>query len=314
MLKNNHFKSLLAVSSVNCYRAGCPAMVALGARRCTFMLIIMCMFLSVAAQADQLFDFQMKLANKGNAEAQFKVGEMYETGFGVKQDMTEAENWINMAARQGHETAGFKLLYWDVEKHGLNDGNKAKVDALKEKARAGNEQAQYYVGKMYAHGVGEQKNPDSAVEWLSKAALVGVLAAERELAAVKEDQQRIAIAKQREKEQAALKQREQQLELEKQRKLREQEQARAKAREKAMAEEAARKQAAEDAAARKAAEDAATRRAAQQDAARKATEQKQLAARQQALAKQKEAQNEADRQFEADPCSGKSARFLSTCR
>ena len=36
------------------------------------------------AQADGLFDFQMKLANKGNAEAEFHVGEMYETGFGVK--------------------------------------------------------------------------------------------------------------------------------------------------------------------------------------------------------------------------------------
>ncbi len=80
------------------------------------MLITLILFLPVVTQADGLFDFQMKLAKKGNAEAQFKVGEMYETGFGVKEDKTEAMNWINKAADQGHETAKFKLLYWDIEK------------------------------------------------------------------------------------------------------------------------------------------------------------------------------------------------------
>ena len=50
------------------------------------------------------------------------------------QDMKQAEEWINMAAKQGNETAGFKLLYWDIEKHGLNSSNKAGMDKLKEKA------------------------------------------------------------------------------------------------------------------------------------------------------------------------------------
>ena len=89
------------------------------------------------------FDFQMKLAKGGNPEAQFKVGEMYETGFGVKQDQKEAMTWITKSAEQGHETAGFKLLYWDVEKNGLKGANKAKVNELKKKAKAGDPQAQY---------------------------------------------------------------------------------------------------------------------------------------------------------------------------
>jgi TPR repeat protein len=285
------------------------------------MLMLLCLLLSTTAQADQLFDFQMKLAQKGNAEAQFKVGEMYETGFGVEQDMVQAENWIQMAARQGHETAGFKLLYWDLEKNGLNDSNRAQLDALRQKANAGNEQAQYYVGKMYAHGVGVKQDTDKAVDWLSKATLVGVLAAERELSAVKEQKQRIAIESRREQErQAELKRQQQrQAELEKQRA---EEQARARAREQAMekarAEEAARKRAAEhaaeQAASRQTAEQAAARQAAEQEAARKAAQERRLAAQQKARNEQKQARNNDDHTFEADPCKGKSARFLSTCR
>ena len=114
--------------------------IAANARVVMLMLIAIILLLPSITQADGLFDFQMKLAKKGNAEAQFKVGEMYETGFGVKEDKTEARNWITKASDQGHETAGFKLLYWDIEKNGVNDSNKAKFEALKAQANDGNAQ------------------------------------------------------------------------------------------------------------------------------------------------------------------------------
>lgn len=304
MLVNNVNKSSVAVFPPR----SCSKCLAIKTGPAFVILMIYCLFSTLLAHADGLFDFQMKLANKGNAEAQFKVGEMYETGFGVKQDMKQAEEWIRKAAGKGHETAGFKLLYWDVEKNGLNAGNKAKVDELNKKANAGNAQAQYYVGKMYAHGVGVKKNPDTAVDWLSKATLVGVLAAESELARVKEDQKKqAAYAKRREQEkQAELKQqREKQLELERQR------QAKVRANQ-----AAARQKAAKVSAAQKAAEEAAARKAAEEAAARKAAQQRQRHAQQQAKLKQqqKKAQKQRKQQFEADPCSGKSAKFLSTCR
>ena len=151
-----------------------------------FMLITLILILPSLSQADGLFDFQMKLAKKGNAEAEYKVGEMYETGFGVKKDLNEAKNWITKSASQGHETAKFKLLYWDLEKNGVTKANKADVEVMKTKANEGNPQAQFYVGKMHAHGIGVKKNPDKAITWLNKAAFVGVLAAERELTIVRD--------------------------------------------------------------------------------------------------------------------------------
>lgn len=153
------------------------------------MLITLMLLVPLAVQADDLFDSQMKSAKQGNAEAQLKVGEMYETGFGVEQNNMEARYWITRSANQNNETARFKLLYWDMKKKGLNDENKAKVEELNAKAKQGNAQAQYYLGKMYAHGVGIKKNPDIAIDWLNKAALAGVLEAELELASLMEEKQ-----------------------------------------------------------------------------------------------------------------------------
>ena len=282
----------------------------------SYFLLLFLLIVSTASQADALFDFQMKLAKKGNAEAQFKVGEMYESGTGVKQDMAEATNWITKAADQDHETANFKLLYWDMEKNGITDANKAKFEDLQAKAKSGNGQAQYYVGKMYANGIGVKKNPDKAISWLNKAALVGVLQAEPEIVKIREDKQRQALAKRRaeEKKRAQLKaqqERERQAKLEEQRKLQAKKQAEAKAKADAQAKKAQQDKAAAEARAK------ANREAAEKQrlVAQKEAEDREREAQKQALIKKREAEEKARKtQFESDPCSGKSARFLSTCK
>jgi TPR repeat protein len=285
-----------------------------------FALITLGFLFPAIAYADGLFDFQMKLAKKGNAEAEYKVGEMYETGFGVKKDMTEAMNWITKSANQGHETAGFKLLYWDIEKNGVNDANKAEFEALKTKAKEGNSQAQYYIGRMHANGVGVKKSSNKAISWLNKAALVGVLAAERELVLVRENKQRATLAKRRaeEKRRAQLKAKqdnERQAKLEQQRKLQAQKQSEAKAR---AAEMSRQNEASTAAAAAKLKSDKAIAAEETKQAsisAQKKAEEKRREAQKQALIKQRTAEEKKRKaQFESDPCSGKSARFLSTCR
>ncbi|MBE9559731.1 MAG: sel1 repeat family protein [Proteobacteria bacterium] len=296
--------------------------IAGGARRFVLVLLSLMVLLPSVSMADGLFDFQMKMAQKGNVEAQFKVGEMYETGFGTKKDMAQARIWIEKANAKGHETAGFKLLYWDLEKNGITKDNKAAVASLKAKANEGNPQAQYYVGKMTAYGVGTKKNTKKGLDWLNKAALVGVLEAEREMVDVREMKQKQDVTAQR---RAADKRRaDQKAKQARDRKAREQaqrkQQADVKARQakqQAAAKEKAKQNQAAAAAKQKANQQAAdqARIKAQKDAAaRQQADAKRREADKQALIKQRE-QEEKDRkaQFESDPCSGKSARFLSTC-
>lgn len=138
------------------------------------------------ARADVVFDFQMKLAQKGNAGAQLMVGEMYETGRGVERNMEQAISWISKAAEQGNKAAGYKLLFYDLEKNSVIADNKEQLDELVGAANAGDGHAQYYFGLMHTRGVGMRKNNKQALNWLSRASLQGITVAEDEIMRINE--------------------------------------------------------------------------------------------------------------------------------
>jgi hypothetical protein len=51
------------------------------------------------------FDSKLKAAEQGDAEAQWRLGLMYEFGEGVAQDYAEARRWYRKAAEQGNADA-----------------------------------------------------------------------------------------------------------------------------------------------------------------------------------------------------------------
>jgi TPR repeat protein len=51
------------------------------------------------------------VAGRGNADAQLRVGLLYERGEGVGQDMIEAYRWLKLAANQGHPKAAAELSF-----------------------------------------------------------------------------------------------------------------------------------------------------------------------------------------------------------
>ena len=283
------------------------------------MLVVVVFITEISgANADMVFDFQMKLAQKGNAEAQFKVGEMYESGRGVEKNMIEAKRWINKAAAQGNQAAGYKLLYYDLQQHGVTKDNKPKLGELQDAARDGDGYAQYYVGLLHSRGVGLKKNSNAALDWLGKASLVGVTAAEAEIVRVNEAKQG---AQQRAKQEAEEKLRAQE-EARRQLEVKRKEEERSKR--EAQREQQKRQQ--QDVAVKNEAEEEKKRlqkREAERAAAEKEAKKLQLIAqreaeaekkRQAVMAQRKKKEAEKKTQFESDPCSGKSARFLSTCR
>jgi TPR repeat protein len=270
-----------------------------------------------AARADMVFDFQMKLAKKGNAEAQYKVGEMYEAGRGVDANNEEAMKWFTQAANGGSQNAKDKLIYVDMEKNGLTKDNKADFEGLKTRAKGGDEYAQYYLGMMYSRGVGVKKNHQQADDLLGKASLSGVTAAETELARVREAQSSAQLRAQREAERKRLAAAEEA-------KLKEEERKKMEAKKKADEAERRKRDAQAAADKQKAAEQKA--RAEKEAAAKREAEKQRLLAQREAEAAERERQKQAllaerqkqeqekQQKFESDPCSGKSARFLSTCR
>ena len=54
-------------------------------------------------------------AEKGDADAQYNLGQMYRQGIGVPQDAAEAVKWYRLAAKQGYANAQAKLKAMDIK-------------------------------------------------------------------------------------------------------------------------------------------------------------------------------------------------------
>ena len=59
------------------------------------------------------------LADQGNADAQFEVGNMYLKGRGVPQDYAQAAVWLRAAADQGNAKGKINLGWMYESSHGV---------------------------------------------------------------------------------------------------------------------------------------------------------------------------------------------------
>jgi len=93
----------------------------------------------------EAIELSIKLADQGNADAQYQLGSMYSLGFVVPNNNKKAIEWWIKAADQGHADAQYKL------------------------------------GSMYDKGRVVPKDYEKAFEWYTKAAKQGNTAAQEEL-------------------------------------------------------------------------------------------------------------------------------------
>lgn len=108
-------------------------------------------------------------AESGIAEAQYRLGCMYEKGDGVSRDDTEAVKWLKLAAKQGHTKAQCKLGMKYFEGEGVSQDYSEAVTWLRKAAEQGIAKAQYNLGLMYENGQGVPKDDVEAVKWYLKA-------------------------------------------------------------------------------------------------------------------------------------------------
>jgi uncharacterized protein len=130
----------------------------------TLALSCLLMF-SAPAYADDTDTFKamVTLANKGNAEAQYHVGMMYNNGIGTERDLRQAFEWFQKSAAANDPLGAYKLgCYYDGQAAGIVERD--PDEALKYKlvaAKAGYALAQNDVAVHYAR----QENPDEAIRW-----------------------------------------------------------------------------------------------------------------------------------------------------
>ncbi len=113
------------------------------------------------------------LADKGNVDAQKKLGYLYYEGDGVTQDKTKAARWLHKAAEQGDAGAQVSMGYMYDNGDGVIQDKTEAVKWYRKAAEQGHDNAQAGLGYMYEHGEGVILNKTEAVKWYRKAAEQG---------------------------------------------------------------------------------------------------------------------------------------------
>jgi TPR repeat protein len=113
-------------------------------------------------------------ADQGNAGAQTALGELYEAGQGVPCDEAKAAQWYRRAAEQGHVAGQYSLAVLYVMGKGVPRDIAEAVKWYRQAADQGNALAQYNLGMRYKEGDGVPQDRVEAYKWLRLAAAQGL--------------------------------------------------------------------------------------------------------------------------------------------
>ncbi|MGC1424346.1 MAG: tetratricopeptide repeat protein [Terracidiphilus sp.] len=110
-------------------------------------------------------------ASDGDANAQLELGTRYLLGRGVAiEDAVQARNWFTKAADHGNATAQFWLGEMYSTGWGIPEDKARAAIWYRKAADQGQATAQYDLGIMYETGRGAPLNHNEAVAWIRKAA------------------------------------------------------------------------------------------------------------------------------------------------
>ena len=114
--------------------------------------------LNQAAWTNDVSGFRetLQLTERGNAQAQFNLGMMYENGQGVRQDNAEAVKWYQQAAAQGLAQAQSNLGVMYYNRRGVRQDDAEAVKWFQQAAEQGYAPAKVLFGTIYNDRRGER--------------------------------------------------------------------------------------------------------------------------------------------------------------
>jgi len=124
------------------------------------------------SRADELSEITEK-ATKGDAVAQFELGQRYANGQGVTKDDAQALAWFQKAAAQGHTKAEVSLGSIYAHGFGVAADWAESIRWYRLAAAKGDTTAEHNLGLDYNHGHGVELDHAQAARWFRKAANQG---------------------------------------------------------------------------------------------------------------------------------------------
>jgi TPR repeat protein len=110
-----------------------------------------------------------KAAEQGDAVAQDALGDLYDSGRGVRRDYAQAALWYRKAAEQGDADAQDSLGYLYHKGQGVPQDDAQAATWSRKAAEQGDAEAQWLLGGLYLNGQGVPRNYAEAYFWLDLA-------------------------------------------------------------------------------------------------------------------------------------------------
>jgi len=154
----------------------------------SFILPASAYTLELTSQSGNVFKFQQKLAAKGNAGAQYKLGCMYEFGTGTKQDIDQAQHWYEQASIAGVKAASDRMTYLLVKQQGYDQVKYSDwLNSVKKDANESKGDAMFLLAQLYREGIGVGKDLNKSLEILDQVSLLGAADIENEVALIQQE-------------------------------------------------------------------------------------------------------------------------------
>lgn len=111
-----------------------------------------------------------KSASQNNHNSQYKLGEIYLNGKGVKKDPIKGASWLEKSANNNNIEAKYLLAKWLVNGDGVEIDKKKSFNLFKKASEAGHDKSQYNLGLIYKNKMTNHFNSTEAIKWFTESA------------------------------------------------------------------------------------------------------------------------------------------------
>lgn len=133
-----------------------------------------------AKTASEIADLKRR-GRKGDPKAQTELGQCYEHGIGIEENMYLAVKCYRLAAEAGYARAQFYLGRCYFEGNGVVLDTVKAVQWYRKAAEKGDTEAQFHLGMCYEEGCGITKDGFQAIKWYRAAAEKGFAKAQEKV-------------------------------------------------------------------------------------------------------------------------------------
>lgn len=138
-----------------------------------------------AQDVPQAIKLLEEASNRGHGEAAYELGLMYEQGLGVPVDLEKARQFMSRAASDHDARAEAHLKDYVTVNGQVRLGGEHLRRQLRQRAKAGDAQAQFELASTLIHADTEQEQDvEGGLRWLTRAAEQGLVPAQVALAAL----------------------------------------------------------------------------------------------------------------------------------